>query len=25
LTVLQKQAGKWLLARDANTLVPVPN
>ena len=25
LTILKKQTGKWLLARDANMLVPVPN
>lgn len=25
LTILNKQAGKWLLARDANMLAPVPN
>lgn len=25
LTVLKKQNGKWVLARDANMLVPVPN
>lgn len=24
LTILNKQGGKWLLARDANLLVPVP-
>jgi uncharacterized protein (TIGR02246 family) len=25
LTILQKQNGKWLLARDANLLAPVPS
>lgn len=25
LTILQKQNGKWVLARDANLLAPVPN
>lgn len=25
LTILQKQNGRWLLARDANLLVPVPD
>ena len=25
LTILKKQSGKWVLARDANMLIPVPN
>ncbi|HEU5408732.1 MAG TPA: SgcJ/EcaC family oxidoreductase [Nitrospira sp.] len=25
LTIFKKQSGKWVLARDANMLVPVPN